>query len=111
MRIKNCKYCGDDCCTGGCEEKRLDEKRKTMTKTNKNMKITSVSIKKPKKLKAIWKPDLLEESRNIGYMEGYYDSRTDFIKILENCKLLPKNWREVYSEHIKKNFLTKDKVG
>ncbi len=62
---------------------------------------------KSKKLKVSWTPTPLEESRTIGYMEGYSDGRLDIIKEFVKYKLLPRNWKKIYNKKTKQNYLVK----
>jgi hypothetical protein len=61
-----------------------------------------------KKLKVVWeKPHPLDEAKTIGYVEGYSDGRNDLLQELIEYKLLVKNWKKIYNQLTKSNFLVK----
>jgi hypothetical protein len=60
-----------------------------------------------KKLKAIWKPNILEEAKTIGYMEGFSDGRNNLIEELIKFKLLKSNWKTSYNKKTKSQYLFK----
>jgi hypothetical protein len=64
-------------------------------------------MNKQKKLKVVWHQNPLEESRTIGYMEGYSDGRLEIIKELLQYKMLPKGWKKIYNKKTKQNYLLK----
>jgi hypothetical protein len=66
-----------------------------------------ISMNKSKKLKVSWTPNPLEESRTIGYMEGYSDGRLEIIKELVKYGLLPKGWKKIYNKKTQQNYLLK----
>jgi hypothetical protein len=70
---------------------------------------TAVKIDKNgvKKLRISWTPNPLEESRTIGYMEGYSDGRLEIIKELVKYKLLSKGWKKIYNKKTQQNYLLK----
>ena len=72
------------------------------------MTITSIPITPPpRKLKAKWTPNPLDEARTIGYMEGYSDGRNHIIEELVKFKLLPRKWKKEYNKRTKGNYLIK----
>lgn len=60
-----------------------------------------------KKLKVVWKPNILDEAKTIGYIEGYSDGRNGIIQEFIKFKLLPKGWKKIYNTKTKGNYLIK----
>ena len=74
----------------------------------KEIELKSIPITPPaKKLKAVWKPNPLDEARTIGYMEGFSEGRNSIIEELVKFKLLPRDWRKRYNKRTEGNYLIK----
>jgi hypothetical protein len=54
-----------------------------------------------KKLKVTWKPDILEEAKTLGYIEGFNDGRNSLLNNLIKFKFLKKNWETEYDKKMK----------